>query len=150
MRVVCRHGHFAFYPKDQTEVLRLKTVYDLELEAENDYFTFPGLIGLPRWSQAGLVYAAPIVASVTYEAQNPWEVMRANDVVYSLALGTLVLSASITEQVRLSQTDACAVVRKILIQPGSILPTGVPLLGYVGEMDLRLQRLYLYSQETPL
>lgn len=149
MRVVCRHGHFAFYPKDRKEILRMKSTLKIELVAEDDYFTFPALVGLPRWSQVARPFGN-LPAVVTYEGRHAWEVMRENDFVFSLAALVLVPRAAITEIVRLPQTQDCIVAPKPLIQPGSILPTGNVLTGYNGELDLDFQRLYIYSQETLL
>lgn len=149
MKVLCRNGHFAFYPKDRKEVLRFQTLFDLELVAEDDYYTFESLAGLPRWSQT-LVPFGNLPAVATYEGRHPHEVMRANEFVYSLATSLLVPRSTISETVRLSQTQECSIAPKPLIQPGAILTTGNVLLGYVGELDLQFQRLYIYSQGTLL
>ena len=147
MKVICRHGHFAFYPEYKKEVSRFKTLFKVPLYAEDDYFTFESLLDLPRWSQI-LVPYGDLVGLVNYEARYPWQVMKQNSFVYSLALETLVPRVSITQMVSLPQTEDCIVAPKTLIQPGSIMSSGNVLLGYQGELDLNFQKLYIYAQET--
>lgn len=157
MRVLCRHGHFAFYPQARDEVLRMKRVLGLELVAEDDYYTMEGLAGLPRWSQFGVPY--PLfppgpTALFTYEGRHAWEVMRENLLVYSLATGLLVPYLSVTQVVALPQSRDYCVAPKLLVQPGAKLIGGlIPgniLLGYRGTIDLNIQRLYIDSLETLL
>lgn len=147
MKVICRHGHFAFYPTDRREVIRFEKVFALRLYAEDDYFTLSGLVGLPRWSQIARTYGT-LPAVATYEGRNAWEVMAANEFVYSLVTGLLVPQAAIIDTVRLRQTQECALAPKPLVQPGSVLEEGGRLLGYDGDLDLTYQKLYIYSQET--
>lgn len=149
MKVVCRHGHYAFYPSSKEDVIHFQRLFKLEIVAEDDYFTFPALKGLPRWSQIARPYG-DAVAIATCERPHAWEVMEKNNLVYSLALGILVVATTITKSVTLKQTRDCAIAPKPLVQAGSLLPTGNVLLGYRGELDLRLQRLYVYSQDTLL
>lgn len=154
MRVLVRHGHFAFYPHTRDEVIHAQKLFKLELEAEDDYFTFPKLVGLPRWSQIGRPFGG-LPALVTYEGRHASDVMRENGFVYSLATDLLMPFVGSTDIVRLPQGPFAALAPKPLIQPGSLLQggLGVPgnvLLGYEGELDLQRQRLYVYAQETLL
>jgi hypothetical protein len=147
MRVLCRSGHFAFYPFRRDEVIRFQRVFKLALFAEGDYFTFKGLLDLPRWSQTGQLYGT-LPAVATYEGRHAYEVMRENEFVYSLATGFLIPSTTVSQIVSLPQTLDCAIAPKPLIQPGAILSSGETLIGYEGDIDLSLQRLYVYAQET--
>lgn len=149
MKVVCRQGHFAFYPADKGEVIRFQRLFKLGLVAERDYFTFDGLEGLPRWSQAGRLFGT-LPAVVTFEGEHAWEVMRENAFVYSLATGFLVPSSTVVQSVNLRQTLDSALAPKPLIQPGAVMTDGNILLGYRGELDLTSQRLYVFSLETLL
>ena len=149
MKVICRSGHFAFYPQSRTELLRFVRLFKLPLYQERDYFTFEALLDLPRWSQVGRPFGN-IVAVETYEGQFPWEPMRENSFVYSLGTELLVPALLITEVLSLPQTLDCAVAPKPLLQPGAKLSTGEVLMGYEGNLDLEIKRLYIYSRETLL
>lgn len=156
MRVLCRHGHFAFFPKNRDEVLHFKKFFGRDLYQEEDYFTFLTLKGLPRWSQIGrpLALAAPLPAIITYEGRHPWDVMLKNAFVYSLVTGLVVPIAAVVDVVNLPQTTFSTVAPIPLMQPGAAIVGGtIPanvLLGYEGELDLFKRRLYVYSLETLL
>lgn len=151
MRVLVRHGHFAFYPQNNSEVWHFRRLFKLELFPEQDYYTFQGLLGLPRWSQLGRLYG-PLPAIKNYEGRNASEVMRENGLVYSLATGLIIPFAGVTTTVALPQSRDYAIAPKPLIQPGSILTNTVTpgnrILGYEGHLDLEFQRLYISSMET--
>lgn len=153
MRVVVRHGHFAFYPHARDEVLRFRRLFKIALVADDDCFTFADLAGLPAWSQAGRVFGT-LPATVTIAGRHAWEIMQANDYVFSLTTMTLVPRLAISSTVSIPQGRDYLVAPSPLVQPGSVLLTGtVPgnvLLGYQGELDLDAQRLYLASMETLL
>lgn len=148
MRVLVRHGHFAFYPRERDEVQKFRRIFGIQLHAERDYFTFQGLVGLPRWSQVGRVFGnLPAVA--TYEGQTPWDVMRANNFVYSLATGFLIPISAVTATTSLPQSLDYAIASRPLVQPGSVIVTSAKVLtGYEGELDIRGQQLSIYSIET--
>lgn len=95
MRIVCRHGHYAFYPYSSEEIARFCTKYEASLSLEGDYYTFDELVDLPRYSLAGLPYGGILPALETYEGRAAWDVMRENDFVFSLQLKTLVPKLSI-------------------------------------------------------
>jgi hypothetical protein len=133
-------------------VINFTRLFKIALERESDYFTFPELVGLPRWSQIGRPYGAEdaLPAVANFEGQNAWEVMQANGFVYSLATGLLVPFTAIVSQVTLRQTLDCAISPNLIVQPGSlVIGTGI-IVGYHGEIDLTMQRLYIYSLETLL
>ncbi len=147
MRVLVRHGHHAFYPRDRAEVIRFVNLFKLPLVGEADYFTFAALADLPRWSQVGVDYGG-LPATVTYEGRNAWEVMAENGFVYSLELSVLVPLAAIVGSVNLKQTLDAAIAPRPFVQAGAVLDDGAgTLVGYSGELDLDFQRLYIYERE---
>lgn len=92
MRVLCRHGYYAFYPKTAAEVSRFSSFYGTSLVRSGDHYTFPGLADLPRYSiQGGLYGGLPAIKTF---AGHPWEVMEANGLVWSLALSALAPAAT--------------------------------------------------------
>lgn len=94
MRIVCRHGHYAFYPFKSEEIANFCTKYDASLSPENDYYTFDELIDAPRYSIQGKPWL-DIPALETFEGPRAWDVMQANDFVFSLQLKTIVPKLSI-------------------------------------------------------
>lgn len=150
MRVLVRHGHFAFYPTKREDALHFQRLFKLALVREGDFYTFEGLQGLPRWSQVGRLFGT-LPATATYEGRGPWDVMAANDWVYSLGTGLLIPTATVSETVEITQSRDFAIAGKPLIQPGAVLTGDANvLLGYEGFLDLDRQRLYLGSLETLL
>lgn len=149
MRVVVRHGHFAFYPQERRDALRFQRVFGLKLVTENDYFTFEGLKDLPRWSQTARPYGN-LIALQTFEGRHASEVMAKNGFVFSLSTKLLVPYQAVTQILKLPQGNDYVVAPKVLVQPGSVLTTGNVLLGYTGIIDLDYQKLYIDSQETLL
>lgn len=157
MKVVCRYGHVALYPSTKGDVVRFQNLFKVQLYRVDDYFTFLGLttlsltagiVGLPRWSQIGRLFGN-LPALVTFEGREPWDVMKANDFVYSFVTKLLVPRASIVGTITLSQTLDCASASSPLIQPGSLIPAqGTIIVGYSGFIDMDFQKLYIYSQET--
>ncbi len=147
MRVLVRHGHHAFYPRDRAEVRRFVKLFSLPLVGEEDYYTFEALAGLPRYSQVAVDYGG-LPATTTYEGRNAWDVMRENGFVYSLEAGVLVPLAAVVQTIALKQTLDAAVAPKPFVQAGAFLDDGAgTLVGYGGELDLDFQRLYIYERE---
>ena len=95
MRIVCRHGHYAFYPQSSTELARFCTKYSTELFAEQDYYTFEELLDAPRYSLAGMAWVN-LPAIKTFEGRHAWDAMRENDFVFSLQTKLVVPKLSIT------------------------------------------------------
>ncbi len=147
MRVVCRHGHIALFPSDRTDVLKFERIFKIDLFDVEDFYTFEGLSDLPRWSQIARPFGG-LPATATFEGQNPWDVMRANDFVFSLTTETLVPRATVVTSAKIKQTLDCAFFPRPLIQPNALIAPGKWLIGYQGEIDLDFQRLYIYSQEV--
>lgn len=132
MRVLCRHGHFAFFPKRAKDVARYARFFDQDLVREGDYYTFEALAELPRYSIAGKIFGN-LPALETYEGRAPWEVMRENDFVYSLQLGLLVPKLAIVSIVQLPRSDTYFISPTPLFQPGVRDTSGQQILSYDAE-----------------
>ena len=133
MRVVCRHGHFAFYPRNASDIQRFAHSFDEELEREEDYFTFSGLVGADKYSLLGKPYLN-LPAMTTYQG-TPWEVMRENNFVYSVQLGLIVPKLAIIGLVELTQKGFFFVANVPLLQPGARTILGQQIMSYSGEFD---------------
>lgn len=92
MRVLCRHGHYAFYPERSSDVSRFANFYRVPLVRDGEFYTFEGLRGLPCYSLAGKDYGG--IPAVATFAGAPWDVMRANGFVWSLSLKRIVPAAT--------------------------------------------------------
>jgi hypothetical protein len=140
MRILVRHGHFAFFPKNTKDVARFSRFFDQELVREDDYYTFEGLAGLPRFSLTGLAFG-DLPALTTYEGRGPWEVMRENNFVFNVDLGILVPKLSITKTVQPILIDSYFISPAPLFQPGSRDSSGQQILSYDGEFMLDTSQL---------
>jgi hypothetical protein len=141
MRVLCRHGHIAFFPRYEYEIFIYNDMFDASLERCGDYYTFPLLAEAPDFSLIGKSYLG-LPALVRYEG-NPWEIMRENGFVYNITLGTLVPKALITSSVNPKICGEYSVINGAIIQPGSINFIGQKILSYDAEflqenMELRI------------
>lgn len=147
MRVICRHGHFAFYPRRTEDVAQFASMYDYSLKREEDYFTFDKLYEAPHYSLAGKPYIN-LPAIKTYEGK-PWDVMRENNFVYSIALKLLVPKTAIIGVIEILQSDLFYIVDQGLIQPGLRTIRGIPVMSYSAEIfiDKKQMRVLEYSNE---
>lgn len=132
MRVLCRHGHFAFYPSKTSDIARFSNYFDEELVRDGDFYTFPLLKQAPRYSIAGKPYLT-LPALKTYEGRAPWDVLRENGFVYHILSGLLVPKASITILINPPLAGFYFLAQSPLIQPGSRNTLGQQILSYDGE-----------------
>lgn len=132
MRIVCRHGHFAFYPRRAGDIHQFAQSFDQVLEREEDYFTFSALVGAKNYSLLGSPYHNLLPAIKTYEGK-PWDVMKENGFVYSVELTKVVPKLAIIGLVELTQKGYFYVCNVPLLQPGARTILGRQILSYSGE-----------------
>lgn len=131
MRILCRHGHFAFYPKNAEEIGAFSEYFDQELVRVQDFYTFAALENTPDYS----LIAKPFLnlpATKTF-AGKPWEVMRENGFVYSIDLKMLVPKLSVVGLIDPPLVNYYFVPDTPLIQPGWRNASGQQLMSYDGE-----------------
>lgn len=131
MRVLCRHGHFAFYPRKSSDIGRFSNYFGVTLKREEDYFTFSGLYGAEHYSILGKPYLN-LLGLKTYEGK-PWDIMRENGFIYHLGLGIIAPKLSITSVLDIAQVGFFFVASGALIQPGTRNLIGGQILSYSGE-----------------
>lgn len=141
MRVLCRHGHFAFYPRNAGEVARFTQYFGIQLESVEDFYTFPLLVDAPKFSLVGLPYLA-VPALETFEGE-PWEVMRANGFVYDVKKETLVRKETVLIQIAPPLLSFYYLAQTPLIQPGSRNSIGRQVLSFDGEYSVDILQLRL-------
>lgn len=134
MRVICRHGHFAFYPRKASDIGAFANRYSLEIERVEDFFTFSFLAQAGEYSIEGKNYLnLPAVA--TY-AGKPWEIMKANGFVYDLSTNLLVPKISVTTLIDPARTGLYFTAQTPIIQSGSRNIAGNQILSYDAEFDM--------------
>lgn len=127
MKIRCQHGFFSFEEMASGEISRFISLFELDLVAEKNYFTFETLKNAPRYSLAGGTYlGAP--ALFTFEGE-PWEVMRKNSLVYDFINNEVVPIASITQRVTID-LGVNYFLSNGLILPGSITKDGLRVKDY--------------------
>jgi hypothetical protein len=139
MRLICRHGHYAFFPRTASDISRFSNFYGQELVREGEFYTFPFLKGIQDFSIAALPIKN-LPALKTFEGK-PWEVMKENGLVYSLSLKVLVPKASITFLVNPPQTGFYFTSQTPLIQAGSRNALGLQLLSFDAEYQFDINKL---------
>jgi len=143
MRVICRHGHFSFYPQYPDELARFAVLIGRTLVRKDDYYTFEELAELEKYSINGTLNGS-MVSTVTYEGQ-PWEVMKENNMVYSLEFGFIVSKTAILSMVKLTEVGSYWIANVPLIQPGSLNYLGLRIMSYDGELDLATSMLKIFE-----
>lgn len=141
MRVLCRHGHIAFYPRQATEIARFTQYFGVELERVRDFYTFPLLAEAPDFSLEGLAYL-DVPALATFEGE-PWDVMRENGFVYNVDKESIVRKETILTQINSPLVGQFYLPGVPLVQPGSRNASGNQILSYDGEYMIDLNQLRL-------
>ena len=139
MRVLCRSGHYSFYPRNERDISRFCSFYKIELVLDNDHYTFEALKDLETYSIRGNLYSNAL-ATKTVEGQ-PWEVMKANDLVYSIFLDNLVPKFTITIVAEIKQGNFYYISTSGLLQSGSLNKFGKRLMSFDAEYYFDIHKL---------
>lgn len=139
MRLLCRHGHYAFYPDESYEIQVFNSFYGSSLVRDGDFYTFIGQVGAPNYSLIGKTYKN-IPAIARYEGK-PWEVMRENGFVFNLATGLFVPAATILTTIKLTMTGQFFLTSNAIVQAGSFDATGQRVLSYDSEFWIEQNQL---------
>lgn len=127
MQVKCLHGYFKFEETAQGQLSDFIDLYGLSIVSSGDHFTFEALKDAPRYSIAGGEYLGA-TATKTYEGE-PWEVMRANGLVYDFINDRVVQLTSITQRVNIYTASRYYLSNGLLL-PGSIKDDGLRVTDY--------------------
>lgn len=144
MKLICSHGYFKLEEFTQGEFSDFMSYSGLAIERNGDHFTFDGLVDAPKYSIAGGKYLG-CPTTETFEGE-PWEVMRANGLVYNFSNGTVVPIETVLTSVHLSSAgnfyDAGG-----MIQPGSVTDDGKRVTDYAASFSIG-QLAFRYSEVT--
>ena len=121
MRIECLHGFFKFKPERVSDASKLNGLLNANLVKRDDYFTFARLQDAPNYTLKGKLYLDTL-SEVTFEG-NPWDVMRANKIVFDFASNLSVLTSAVTASVTLNK-GRFNFIQDGLIVPGSLTPDG--------------------------
>ena len=127
MRIVCNHGFFIFEEDALGEVSDFIGLHDLDLSSYKNDFTFKPLKDAADFSIKGADYLN-FKAVKTFQGE-PWEVMRANGLVYDFQTGKLVDYKTINEVIQF-EASSNSFVANGLVSPGSITQSGKRILGF--------------------
>lgn len=139
MRMLCRSGHLAFYPRLPGEISHFISYYGTPLVAVSDYYTFPGIAAAKDYSLEGHPYLN-LTASATFEGR-PWEVFKANGFVYDLTSDSIRLSSAVQTTVKLPLVGNYYLSPYPVLPPGSLFTAGNRILSYDAEYDFDFYQL---------
>lgn len=142
MKVNCIHGYFIFTEDAPGEISSFMSAFEVEIARSGDHFTFSDLVDAPNYSlPGGLFLGCPTL--LAYEGK-PWEVMRANRIVYDFTKGLVVpIDTVILSPVIEAAGDFY--VSSGMILPGSLKDAGSRVKDYSAHFSERRQN-FLYSE----
>lgn len=134
MKINCIHGYFKFEEQMSGELATFASLYGLEFARSGDHFTLSDLVDAPKHSLAGGSFLG-CPTTETFEGE-PWEVMRANELVYDFVTGAVVPIATIVRSAKLVQCENFFYASGMIV-PGSVMEDGKRVKDYAA--------LYLFS-----
>lgn len=127
MLVECIHGYFKFSETSVGQISRFMSLFGLEVERKEDHFTFSDLVDAPNYSIAGGTFLG-IPTIKTFEGP-PWEVMRANRLVYDFNIGLVRPIDTVTQILKLESSSNYFLTTGMIL-PGSITDDGGRVTDY--------------------
>lgn len=122
IRIDCRHGYYILKEHQVGHMSKFAGLYELDIIPKEGYFTFAGLKDAPNYSIKGNEYLG-VIASKTFSG-NPWDVMRANGIVYDFINKAAVLKSEITQRFELKRA------RNYYLTNGLIMAGSLTVEGY--------------------
>ncbi len=98
MKIECVYGYFKFSEEKAGEISDFVSRYGVSIERSKGEFIFSDLKDAPDFSIAGGTFLGCQTVE-TFEGP-PWEVMRANQIVYDFTKGLVVPIQAITQTIR--------------------------------------------------
>lgn len=142
MRVKCLHGYFLFEDDITGDTSDFVSLFNLPLARAGDHLTFKDLVDAPEYSIENSPYLSA-TATKTF-AGKPWEIMRANELVYNFDKGLVVPIGSITDVVEIYSAGNYFF-SPGLILPGSLTDEGSRVIDYVARFSPETMR-WKYSE----
>lgn len=144
MRIDCLHGYFKFYEERPGQVFEFATLFGLDVVPMGDYYTLSGLEDAPDYSIVGGTYL-DVPAIATFEGP-PWEVMRANKIIYNFSLDLAQSRLTVTSAVKAVQAESYYISTGLMV-PGSFRDDGLRVTDYSAWFSKDTMK-FKYSQVT--
>lgn len=129
MIIKCLHGFYLFEETEVGEVSEFMRLTGLNLVSRDSYFTFSSLLDVENYSLKGKSIGSAIGLKA-FEGE-PWEVFRANGLVYDFVNDLIVPISSIASQVRI-EAGVNRLIANGLVMAGAFNQFGVQIKGYKG------------------
>lgn len=142
MKIKCLHGFFIFEETSVGQASDFISLTGLDLVPWENHFTFSFLENAPSYSIEGKDLLG-FTATKTY-AGKPWEVFKANGVIYDFNAGILKPISTITQKAPVTVAGN-ALYSPGLILPGSLTDESLRVMNYAAWYSRQRQR-YLYSE----
>lgn len=147
MRISCLHGYFIFEESRAGQISEFASLFEgFILVPKDNYYTFEFLKDAPSHSIEGNTYLGA-AATKTIEGR-PWEILRANNLVYDFNAGELVGITSISDLAVITPANNYSL-SPGLIMPGSIKDDGTRVRDYSAWFSFDSFR-FKYSFESAL
>lgn len=142
LKINCLHGYFKFQEQRAGEVSDFISLFGLNLSKQDDFFTFDALVDAPKYSIQGESYLDAI-AIENFEGK-PWEIFKANELVYNYDTGLVQPLETIVQIVTLSASGNFYL-SPGLILPGSITDGGSRIIDYAAWVTIDTMK-FKYSE----
>ena len=144
MKIQCLHGFYKMSEQNVGQASDFSRLYGLDLVARDGYITFDLLGGAPDHSLIGRDFLG--FEAIKTFAGTPWDVFKANEVVYDFNEGVMKAISTVTGIVDVKPSGN-RLVSKGLISAGSIDQEGRKISGYTA-WYLRNTASWLYTEVT--
>lgn len=142
MRINCVHGYYFFEETEAGQMSDFSDLFDLFPARSGDHFTFEGLVGAPRFSiEGGTFLGCP--TTKTFEGE-PWEVMRANGIVYDFINDQVVPIAGVLRSLRAKVSGNFYITSGIILA-GSVMEDGKRVTDYAAFYE-KNRAVFEYSE----
>lgn len=130
MKLNCIHGYFKLEEQRAGEFSDFVSLYGVEIERSGDHFTFADLVDAPDFSLPGGTFLGCPTTEL-FEGE-PWEVMRANGIVYDFSIGEVVPIDSVSKVVNIKSAGNFYAASDMtgMIIPGSVMDDGSRVKDY--------------------
>lgn len=141
LKINCLHGFFIFEESEPGQISRFTTLFGLSFARWREAFTFENLENAPTFAISGQKYLNAAV-DLTF-AGEPWDIMKANGLVYNFGTGELIKKSEVKTLINLEQSGAYWL-SSGLILPGSLLKDGRKIHSYNAHFSFNTLR-FRYS-----
>lgn len=140
MRVSCISGFYKFFPDNSLDLVRAKEIFDLELVACEDFYTFAALRDMKNYSVIG--YPVGLGIGIKNYAGEKWQVLKENLLVYNLLLKNISTIALSIRVYNVPQEPGRYFTFSTLPQAGGMI-NGFPFISFNGIIDFETNLIYV-------